>query len=81
MYSDDDDQSTEVASQDEHDKKLEELWSRKDRRRSSTLKRFFEDLLDLRENPKIISLLRKYGECVIFALCKFASSHIYFAPG
>jgi len=63
MYSDDEeDQPTEVGSPDDHDKKLEEQWSKKVRRRSSALKLFFEDQLELRENQKIASQLRKYGE-------------------
>ncbi len=61
MYSDEDeDQPSGVGGQDDHDRRLVELWSRKRRRRSSTLKLFFEDQLELRENPKIISQLRKY---------------------
>ena len=43
------------------DKKLEEMWSKKVRRRSSQLKRFVGDYLDLREHPKITLLLAKNG--------------------
>ena len=41
------------------DKKLEELWSKKVRRRSSQLKRLVGDYLDLKEHPKITLLLAK----------------------
>lgn len=43
------------------DKKLEEMWSRKARRRSSQLKRLVGDYLDLKEHPKITLLLAKNG--------------------
>ena len=49
------------ASEEEEDKKLEEMWSKKVRRRSSQLKRFVGDHLDLAEHPKIALLLTKNG--------------------
>ena len=50
-----------TAGEEGEDKKLEDLWSRKVRRRSSQLKRVVEDLLDLKEHPKITLLLAKNG--------------------
>ena len=44
------------------DKKLEEMWSKKVRRRSSQLKRLVGDHLDLKQHPKITLLLTKNGE-------------------
>ena len=41
------------------DKKLEEVWSRKVRRRSSQLKLLVGDYLNLKEHPKITLLLAK----------------------
>ena len=65
MYSEDEeDRPAEAGPLDEHDRKLEELWAKKVRRRSSALKLFFEDKLELRENQKIVSQLRKYGKLV-----------------
>ena len=43
------------------DKRLEEVWSRKVRRRSSQLKRVVGDHLNLKEHPKITLLLAKNG--------------------
>ena len=42
-----------VPCEEGEDKKLEEMWSRKVRRRSSQLKRLVGDYLDLKEHPKI----------------------------
>lgn len=53
MYSDEED---EVEG---HDKKLEEMWSRKRRRRSSDLKIFQGDRLKLQDNPKMVVLLTR----------------------
>ena len=50
-----------TAGEEGEDKKLEDLWSRKVRRRSSQLKRVVGDLLDLKEHPKITLLLAKNG--------------------
>ena len=46
------------------DKKLEDLWVKKSRRRSSTLKILVGDKLELKENPKVVPHLAKNGECV-----------------
>ena len=61
MYSDEE-EAVRSGSPDGHDHKLEELWSRRKRRRSSALKRFFGDKLKLQENPRIGVLLTKNGE-------------------
>ena len=50
-----------VPREEGEDKKLEEMWSRKVRRRSSQLKRLVGDYLDLKEHPKITLLLAKNG--------------------
>ena len=63
MYSDEEEEDlNEVESNEGHDKKLEELWSRKHRRRSSDLKIFQGDKLKLQDNTKIVILLTKNGE-------------------
>ena len=49
------------------DKKLEELWSKKVRRRSSQLKRLVGDYLDLKEHPKITLLLAKNSKLAVDA--------------
>lgn len=48
-------------SEEAEDKKLEEMWSKKVRRRSSQLKRLVGDYLNLKEHPKITLLLTKNG--------------------
>lgn len=47
---------------EEEDRKLEEIWSRKVRRRSSQLKLVVGDYLKLSEHPKITLLLTKNRE-------------------
>ena len=64
-FSDDDD-TAEEGSGLEEDKKLEELWARKMRRRSSLLKTFAGDHLELAKsglNPKTAALIAKSGAC------------------
>lgn len=60
MYSDEEDEE-EMEPAEGPDKKLEEMWSRKQRRRSSDLKIFQGDRLKLQDNPKIVILLTKNG--------------------
>ena len=57
-----DEETQGSPGEDGEDKKLEELWSRKVRRRSSQLKRLVGDSLCLREHPKIALLLAKNGK-------------------
>ena len=62
MFSDEEeDELTETGSgsSKSHDKKLEELWAKKQRRRSSHFKRFEGDKLNLLESSKMASLLIK----------------------
>ena len=59
MYSDEEDNDGETG--EGHDKELEELWSRKQRRRSSDLKILQADKLRLQENPKMSILLVRNG--------------------
>lgn len=61
MYSDEEDCVSE--SGEGHDKQLEELWSRKQRRRSSDLKIVQSDKLKLQDNSKMVVLLTKNGWC------------------
>lgn len=60
MYSDEAEEEGTSAS-DGHDKKLEEMWSRKHRRRSSDLKIIQGDKLKLQDSSKIVVLLTKNG--------------------
>ena len=63
MYSDEDEDDLQLETESsEHDKKLEELWSKKQRRRSSDFKIIQGDKLKLQENSKIIMLMLKNGE-------------------
>ena len=63
MYSDEEEDDVNDAESGEgHDKKLEEMWSRKQRRRSSDLKIFQGDKLKLQDNTKIVILLTKNGQ-------------------
>lgn len=63
MFSEDEeDRTVDTGSNEGHDKKMEEQWSRRKRRRSSALKRFFEDKLKLQDNPRIGVILTKNGE-------------------
>lgn len=59
MYSDEEDNDGE--SVEGHDKKLEELWSRKQRRRSSDFKIVQTDRLKLQDNAKMVVLLSRNG--------------------
>ncbi len=61
MYSDDEDEPNGTEGGEAHDKKLEELWSRKQRRRSSDLKIFQGDKLGLQDNSKMVILATKNG--------------------
>ena len=56
------DEDNEEDSGETHDKKLEQMWSKKQRRRSSGLKILQGDKLKLQENPKLAVLLTKNGE-------------------
>ncbi len=70
MYSDEDEEEiNEVESTEGHDKKLEEMWSRKQRRRSSDLKIFQGDKLKLQDNTKIVILLTKNGRSKCLDQC------------
>ena len=63
MYSDvEDDDVNDPEAGESHDKKLEQLWARKQRRRSSDLKIFQGDRLKLQDNTKIVMLLTKNGK-------------------
>lgn len=62
MYSDEEEgipNYAESISSEGYDKKMEELWSRKRRRRSSDLKIPQQDKLKLQHNPKMAILLTK----------------------
>lgn len=62
MYSDEEDQdSTGAEGSEGHDKKLEELWSKKHRRRSSDLKIVQGDRLKLQDNSKMVILATRNG--------------------
>lgn len=61
MYSDEEDVNDPDSVGEEHDKKLEQLWSQKSRRRSSDLKIFQGDKLRLQDNSKVLVLLTKNG--------------------
>ena len=67
MYSDEEDEAPETGSNEGHDKKLEELWAKKQRRRSSDLKIFQGDRLGLKDSSKMVVLLAKNCEkvCII----------------
>ena len=54
--------SDEEMLNDEGDKKLQELWAKKERRRSSELKILVEDHLNLRDSTKLTVHLSKYGK-------------------
>ena len=56
-----DEESQSAPGEEGEDKKLEEMWSKKVRRRSSQLKRLVGDYLNLKEHPKITLLLTKNG--------------------
>lgn len=61
MYSDEEDDTNEAEGSESHDKKLEELWSRKQRRRSSDLKIVRGDKLKLQDNAKMVILATRNG--------------------
>jgi hypothetical protein len=63
MYSDTEDQEepSEVEGSESHDKELEELWSKKLRRRSSDLKIMHGDKLKLHDNAKMVILATRNG--------------------
>ncbi len=61
MFSDEEDEFNESGSvsSESYDKKLEELWVKKQRRRSSEFKQFEGDKLNMLESSKMASLLIK----------------------
>lgn len=61
MYSDEEEDASEAEGGEGHDKKLEELWSRKQRRRSSDLKIVLGDKLKLQDNAKMVILATRNG--------------------
>ena len=61
MYSDQEEDATEVDGEESHDKALEEMWSRKQRRRSSDLKIIRGDKLKLQYHAKMVVLATKNG--------------------
>lgn len=67
MYSDEEDEEVAGAEGSEgHDKKLEEMWSRKHRRRSSDLKIVRGDRLKLQDNSKMVILATRNGShCLV----------------
>lgn len=70
MYSDEEEDGAGETdcSEGGHDKKLEALWSRKQRRRSSDLKIVQGDRLKLLDNYKMVILATKNSEGVGFGL-------------
>lgn len=71
MYSDEEE---EVNSEESHDVKLEALWARKHRRRSSELKIVQGDKLQLQDNSKMVLLVTKNSEFAIFPLMKWSNA-------
>ena len=59
MYSDEEE---EENGEESHDVKLEALWARKHRRRSSELKIIQGDMLQLQDNSKMVLLVTKNSE-------------------
>ena len=55
-------EAQDATGEEGEDKKMEEMWSRKARRRSSQLKRLVGDLLELKDHPKVTLLLAKNGK-------------------
>lgn len=60
MYSDEEEEAN--AGEESHDVKLEALWARKHRRRSSELKIVQGDKLQLQDIPKMVLLVTKNSE-------------------
>ena len=52
----------------EGDKKLQELWAKKERRRSSELKILVEDHLNLRDNSKLAMQVSKNGKWFVISV-------------
>lgn len=61
MYSDEEEDAGEVEGGESHDKALEEMWSKKQRRRSSDLKIIRGDKLKLQHNAKMVVLATRNG--------------------
>ena len=61
MFSDEEAELTETGSvsSESYNKKLDELWAKKQRRRSSEFKHFEGDKLNMLESSKMASLLIK----------------------
>ncbi len=57
--------SDEEVGEDGGDQRLQELWAKKSRRRSSELKILVQDNLEIRDNSKLTMHLAKNGESML----------------
>ncbi len=55
----------EAMGEDGGDKRLQELWAKKSRRRSSELKILVQDNLEISDNSKLTMHLAKNGESML----------------
>jgi hypothetical protein len=60
----------EVETQEDSEQKMQghlhqQRWALKTRRRSSDMKSFMSDRLELGENPKMVAMMSKYGEHIV----------------